>query len=347
MRRVTSTVLIGLGTFLIMIAIMTRFYAYQTLAVVPDVYESTTNLQAKDATIFDADTLAPIQTDLNISSHTYTNPNDNPPDGQTDWVNATSITRADVPGATCDPSVNAALPGCFKQDTERVPFDVVTGAASTAEECPSCTSTYDTSEIVDGKYVPKAVPVTRTGQIYKMPFNVQKKDYAWWDSSIQEAPLMKYVGEEKVNGLNAYKFVQTIEPTNIGTQDLPGSVFGVDDATVTADMMYAMTRTLWIEPATGSPVKRVEDRNQVFSYNGTTVAAFVGQVTYTDAQVDSLVKDGKSQGFLLGGMRMLFPLLLILIGVASIAGGFVLRRPRTKGTHKPVALKKDQDLTNA
>lgn len=341
MRRVTSTVLIGLGTFLIMIAIMTRFYAYDNLAVVPASYESTTQLQATDATIFDAATLKPIQTDLAITSFTYTNGATKTPDDITAWVNATSILRGGVDGATCDPTVDKALPGCFQQSTDRTVFDNKSGVAATAAQCPGCASSYDKAVIVDGAYVAKAEDIVRDGQLYKAPFNTPKADLQWWDSSIGEATTMTYEGEEKVEGLGTYKFVQTIEPTTIGTQDLPGSVFGVDAATVTADVVYAMTRTLWIAPVTGSPVKRIEARNQVFSYEGQTIPAFVGDVTYTDDQVKALVKDGKSQSFLLGGMRLLFPLVLTLLGIIAIVGGFLLRRPKGSGIHRPKATQKD------
>ncbi len=326
MRRITSSVLIGLGAFLIMAAVLVKFYAYPNLAVVPSSYESTTTLEAKGATIFDAGVLAPVQSDLAISSYTYTNPEADPNSGYTAWVSATSILRSDVAGATCDPTVDPALPGCFQQSTDRSGFDNSTGVAASAEECGDCPSSYDKSVIEGDEYVAQSVDITREGQLYKAPFDTQKKDMLWWDGSIAEATTMEYVGEEDVEGLTTLKFVQTIEPTNIGTQDLPGKVFGLPDATLTADVVYAMTRTLWIAPATGSPVKRSELRNQVFSYEGQTVPAFVGTVAYTDDVVTELVADAKSKTFLLNGMQALFPILMLLLGLASIAGGLLLRR---------------------
>ena len=56
-------------------------------------------------------------------------------------------------------------------------------------------------------------------------------------------------------------------------------------------MIYAMTRTFYVEPTTGAPLNRVEERNQVLSYDGTEVPAFVGTVQYTEeSQADSLDK---------------------------------------------------------
>jgi len=334
MRRITSSALIGLGAFLIVAAVLVRFYAYPSIAVTPTNYSSDTSLEVKGATIFDAATLAPITVDLSINSYTIADSSADAPDGFTVWVNRSSITRDDIEGATCDASVDPAKPGCFQQASDRAPLDSDTGAAASEDQCPGCGSTSDESFIDGDQYSTRSVDVPREGQVYKMPFNTQKKDIEWWDSSIRQATTMEYIGEENVNGLDTYKFVQVIDPTDIGDQDLPGSVFGVADATVTADLVYAMTRTLWIEPVTGSPVMRTEVRNQVFEYDDIQVPAFVGTIRYTDDQVDEFVSDGKSQGFLLGGMRLLFPVSGLLLGLLAIAGGIVLSRGGKRPEHQ-------------
>jgi len=340
MRRVISTTLIGLGAFLIMAAVLVKFYAHPSLATMPTNYESTTELQAIDATIFDASTLEPKSTDLAISSYTVADSDVATPDGVVVWVNRTSILDTSVEGATCDPTVNAALPGCFQQTSDRSPFGAQSGAAAA---CPDCGSYVDESVDVGGEYVVEQVEVNRSGQIFKAPFDMGKTDLQWWDASLGEATTMSYVSTEKVDGLETYKFVQTIEPTQIGTRDLPGSVFDVSDDTITADEMYGMVRTIWFEPTTGSPVKRVEVRNQYFAFEGQDVPAFVGTVEYTPDTVSGLVDDGKFQSFFLGGMVWLFPLTMIVLGLAAIAGGLQLRR---SGGGKRTS-KKDRELVTA
>ncbi len=341
MRRVTSTVLIGLGAFLIMAAVLVKFYAHPNLATMPTNYESTTELQALDATIFDAATLAPKQADLAISSFTIADSDVATPDDVVVWVNRTSILDSSVAGATCDPTVDAALPGCFQQTSDRSPFDAQSGAAAA---CPDCGSYVEEAVDQGGEYVVQQVDVTRSGQIFKGPFDMKKADLQWWDGNIGEATTMKFVGTEKIDGLETYKYVQTIEPTQIGTRDLPGSVFGTDDATVTADEMYGMVRTIWFEPTTGSPVKRSEARNQYFALDGQEVPAFVGTVEYTPDTVDGLVADGKSQGFVLGGMVWLFPLAMIVLGLVFIAFGLRLGRG---GKRDGGARKDDRQLVTA
>jgi hypothetical protein len=120
-------------------------------------------------------------------------------------------------------------------------------------------------EVKEGEEVSR-VDVTREGQIYKFPFDTEKKDYLQWDDDLGEATTAEYQGEEEIKGVKVYKFVQTIEPTVIDTREVPGSIFDVDEPAVEADVVYGMTRTLYIEPNTGAPVNRVEERNQVLSY---------------------------------------------------------------------------------
>ena len=315
MRRILSPVLIGLGTFLIVVGVLVKAYAVPTLAVVPTNYDSTTYLEAKGATIFnsDPDVLAPETVDLDISSHTVAGDYPEAPDGVVVWANnvTTTPTGWDVP---------------FQQSRELTPFDEFTGAASD----------YDVGfeEIENDEGEIEQVDVTREGQVYKFPFGTEKKDYQQWDSELGEATTAKYVGEEKLQGTTVYKFVQTIEPTVIDTVDVPGAVFGVDEPSVSADMIYAMTRTLYVEPTTGAPLNRVEDRNQVLSYDGTDVPAFVGTVQYTEkSQGDSLDKV-QTRATLLRLADWVFPIGFVLLGLLCIAGGLLLRRRQVVQTHE-------------
>ena len=307
MRRILSPALIGLGTFLIVAGVLVKVYAVPTLAVVPTNYDSTTYLEAKGATIFnsDPDVLAPETVDLEISSHTVAGDYPEAPDGVVVWANSVTTTPTgwDAP---------------FQQSRELTPFDEVSGAASD----------YDVGfeEVENDEGEVEQVDVTREGQVYKFPFDTQKKDYQQWDSELGEATTAKYVGEEELEGTTVYKFVQAIDPTVIDTVDVPGTVFGVDEPSVSADMIYQMTRTLYVEPVTGAPLNRVEERNQVLSYDGTEVPAFVGTVQYTEkSQADSLDKV-QTRATLLRLAEWVFPIGFVLIGLVCIGAGSMMRR---------------------
>lgn len=302
MRSKLAAVSVGLGVFLIVAAALVRFYAYPVLATVPPDYEGVTKLEAKDAEVFNSDpeVLAPETTDLDISSRTIADSGAKTPDGVVVWVNSTTVQRADG--------------SVFQQSRERAPFDGTSGAAV---DCASCDSW---SEVAAGE----REPAVRKGLVYKFPFDTKKKDYPVWDDTVGEAVDATFEGEERIDGLSVYKFVQRIEPTLVETREVPGSVFGSTEASVDAEMWYEMTRTFYVEPETGSPVNRVENRVQELRYDGVSVPAFTGTVQYTEAQVDDLVGDAKSNSTLLGGMKLMFPALLVLLGAALVAAGLFL-----------------------
>ncbi|MBS4754393.1 DUF3068 domain-containing protein [Nocardioides sp. zg-ZUI104] len=304
MRSKLASVFVGLGVFLIVAAILVRFYAYPSLAKTPTDYESITKLEALDAQIFnsDPDVLAAETTDLSIVSRSVADGGADAPDDVSVWVNSTTISRPDG--------------SVFQQARDRVAFDSVTGVATDCEPCDTWT------EIAEGD----RRDVERTGLLFKFPFGTEKKDYDVWDSSVNEAPVATFEGEEDLQGLTVYKFVQRIEPTVVQTREVPGSVFGSDEAVVEAEMWYEMTRTYYIEPQTGSPVNRVEERVQELRYDGTSVPAFTGTVQYTEDQVSDMVEDAKSNAFMLGGLQMLFPLVMGVLGALLIGLGLVMGR---------------------
>jgi len=310
MRRMSGPVLVGLGVFLIVAAALVRFYALPTLTKVPAGYSSTTHLEATGAQIFNSDpeVLAAETHDLEITSETREDADADAPDGVVVWVNATTIDKA--------------TGGSFQLSTERVAFDESDG---TGVECDTCDTWIAES---DGETV-EEVPTDFEGQIYKFPFGTEQKSYDVWDGPTGEAVEATYEGEESIEGTTVYKFVQVIEPTVIDTREVPGSVFGSEEASVQAEMVYAMTRTFYVEPATGAPLNRIEERDQTLVYDGQSVPAFVGTVQYTDDQVSENVDEVALKSVLLGGSQVLFPVILLLLGLGLLGLGLVLNRRRS------------------
>lgn len=314
MRSKMASVAVGLGVFMLVAAALVRFYAYPTLAVVPPDHESVTELESTGAKVFNSDptVLETETTDLEISSNTVADSGADAPDGVVVWVNSATVKRAD--GTV------------FQQTRERAAFD---GTDAAGVECASCDTWV---EVAAGE----REPTTFEGLVYKFPFDTQKKDYPVWDGTTGEAVDATFEGEEEIDGLTVYKFVQSVGEQVVDTREVPGSVFDVDDASVQAEMWYSMTRTFYIEPVTGAPVNRVEDRVQELRYDGAVVPAFTGTVQYTQAQVEELVDEAGSNATLLGGMKVLFPLLLLAVGLALLLGGLFLSRgaQRTeRGSH--------------
>jgi hypothetical protein len=321
MRRLLGPILIGLGVFLVAAAGLIRFYAYPTLAVAPIDQNSVTELSAQDATIFDSNpkVLKDITTDLSIRSRTVgdVEGSNKAPDGVLCWVNTTVVTSSD--GIQRSASV------------ERMGHDEVTGEAR-----DGCGSFTESEEGV-------REPVKPEGLIYKFPFNTKKKAYDFWDGDLGKAVPAEYDGEDTVDGMSVYRFVQTIPDTTIGTLEVPGSLLGSDDASVEADQHYQNTRTFYVEPATGAVVNRIDDQLSQLSYEGQTLTLNDSTVHYTDAQVSDLVDEIKLKAFLLKEARVVFPLLALGLGLLAIVGGLLLvRRGRPR---KVVVEEKPRETT--
>jgi hypothetical protein len=93
---------------------------------------------------------------------------------------------------------------------------------------------------------------------------------------------MRFEGAERLHGVPVYRYVQRIEPTKIAELDVPGSLLGRSEPSVTADRMYSNVRTVWVEPASGVIVKGQE--RQLSTLQGSDGN---GKATITDAVLTS------------------------------------------------------------
>jgi hypothetical protein len=180
------------------------------------------------------------------------------------------------------------------------------------------------------------------GLYLKFPFNTEKKDYTFWDTTLQEATPVRYEDEEEIQGLTVYKFVQTIEPTDVDVQtagaehtEVPGYIVGgaQDSPAVQADRIYSNTRTLWIEPETGAIIDAQEDQLSTLDVNGVEEATITDvTIKYTDDTVSFNVGEWEDEASQLKLVRVWLPLyggtvglVLMIIGVALVVRG---NRPR-------------------
>jgi Porin PorA len=302
--RKLGLVVVGLGAFLIATGLLVRLYAYPTLAVAPKGQESVTTLVGPDATIFDTSTFHEIQTDLTT----------------------TVVTTGDVPAA--DEQGNGVVVWESKsstkssdgvvrgRDIERVAFD-----AHTAEAVNCC-----------GEYLEEEegtrVPLEHQGLLVKFPFDTQKKTYDFWDGSLKKTVPIEYVDTETIEGMETYKFEQTIPPTEIGEREVPASLLGESgDGNLTAQSMYANVRTLWVEPNTGVIINRSETQNNTIAYNGEDRIVTTNVVTgYDETTIKGNVDKYAQKAKLLNLAKSVLPWTLGLLGLLGMAVGFLLHR---------------------
>ncbi len=302
--RKLGLVVVGLGAFLIATGLLVRMYAYPTLAVAPKGQESVTTLVGPDATVFDTSTFHEIQTDLTTTVVTTGDvaAADEQGNGVVVWESKTSTKSSD---------------GVIRsRDIERVAFD-----AHTAEAVNCC-----------GEYLEEEegtrVPLEHQGLLVKFPFDTQKQTYDFWDGSLKKTVPIEYVDTETVEGLETYKFVHTIPPTEVGEREVPASLLGEPgDGNLTAQSMYSNVRTLWVEPNTGVIINRSETQNNTIAYNGEDRIVTSNVVTgFDDATVKGNVDKYAQKATLLNLAKSVLPWTFGLLGLLGIVGGLLLHR---------------------
>jgi hypothetical protein len=297
---------VGVGCFLIVAALMLRFYAWPALAVAPVNQNSVTRLQAEDATFFNTATLSEEQTDLSVENQTLGD------------VEATEEAGDDIRVWFGSTSIRAADGTIISRSQERVAFGAHDGAAV------NCCEAY--TETTEGD----RQAANREGQVYKMPFNTQKQTYQWWDGTLGDAVEMKFIEEDEVDGLKAYVFESSVPRTRVGQREVPGSILGEDEDVVTAETYYENEKTLWVEPETGAVIDRNERTVTTLAYEGEDrVTATEANLEYTDETVADNVEDLGETGRQLGLVRTTAPIAAGVLGLVLLALGIVVSRRRS------------------
>jgi Porin PorA len=309
MRRNVGLVLLVVGALFLVLAPLLRWYAYPRLAVAPQDQASTTVSSGTDVTVFSIPALLAgedpeVVTDVTSTRGTVSVVEDLPEGTSTDdvavWETVVDTTNADGDTLTATRSI--------------VAFDRRTGAGVEGY-----------GQSIDGD------PIDHEGQILKFPFGTEQRDYEFWDIALREATPAVFDGEDEIDGMTVYRFVQTIEPTVVSQLEVPGSLAGSDAPSIEADRTYANTRTLWVEPETGVIIRGQEEQDTVLVYQGDEVATITsGTIRYTDEQVQANVDEYRPLASQLNLVGTVLPLVLGVLGVIGlIAGVLLLRTPYT------------------
>lgn len=316
MRRWFGVGLLLAGGLVLVVGPAADGYLYDRLARVPLDQDSETSSYGPDAT-FSYPRSGQLVTGSDLESHRTTLAQveaSREASEQLDrdvavWL---TQTRTDVPEyfsgdlSITDPEDQAPL----SATRDLVAFDRHTG------EVVDCCGAYTLSGepgadkiVMDG-----SEDTTFDGLYFKFPFDTQQRDYDFWDGTVQQALPAAYEGTEEIDGLEVFRFVQTIGPTPV-----PG-VEGRE---------YSSTRTLWVEPETGVIIDAQEEQLATQQQRGEEEPRTVTDVTigYDDETVQANVDDYRSTARLLGIVRtqgaaigVVAGALLLLVGIALLVG---------------------------
>ncbi|MBW8483600.1 DUF3068 domain-containing protein [Actinomadura parmotrematis] len=299
--------LLAAGVCLTALGPLTRFYIAPQLIVAPtDIYQTTT-LVAAGATYFDQGALKTVRG----ATLTYTGTVRGAPGSST---GDTAVWDSFSALEDLDRGTRVTL------STQRFAFDRRTGRLST---CCGAALDGDTR-------------VRQEGLGLFWPIGVDRADYPLYDSGTRRAWPARYAGQDTVEGIRTYRFVQHVPPTKVGTVPaMPRSLLGLpaghgEDAAVPADRYYAADVTIWVDPRTGVTVDRHQKVSTVLhgpGGRGTLVAADMDLRMTPKVRAD-LADKSRDSALTITLLRTVLP--LAASGVGLLLTAAALLRPRRR-----------------
>jgi hypothetical protein len=329
MRRPAGLVLVGVGAFLLALVPLVRFYVQDQVVAAPRVHYQATRLEARDAWYFDTAELE-MRTGVTLSARSIVR-------GDAHAVSGGALAVWDISTAVYDDDRDRQIDA---QDY-RFAFNRRTA------ELVSCCGAHVAGDTT--------VPFTGYGPVFP-PADVRKRDYQLFDVTTRRSWPARFDGEERIQGLRTYRFVQEVAPTKVGQlESVPGGLLGLGPRSrnVNADRYYAAKTTVWVDPRTGTPVKHDEAiYTTVRTPNGRGgLATFAARLVTVPADQKRLVARADRNALVIEAVRTYVPvgaagvgLLLVLVGaVVSLTGGSKAGRDQVGGAAPEGAGARDAD----
>ena len=302
MRRRVGLVLAGLGTCLIVFAVLMPTWVSSKVLKFPLNEYATATLTASNVSYFSPTKLTEL-TGVNMEA-IYT-----------------------IKGNAAAGSSSTAVWNQFiyvYDQTSKLPFQTMTR-----------TMAFDrrTAQLINccGANVSGDSSVEQSGIVgYVFPIGTQKQTYDVFDSSLNKPMPFTYTGTETVNGIQAYRFEENVAPVQNGTQVLPGSLVGESQASVVLPQYYEMHLTYWIDPDTGALLNATEHEKLTLhnSQGAQALLLLDANLAMTPASVNGLVALDNSQRSKMSLVTTILPLVTGIAGVISLIAGILLSRRR-------------------
>ncbi len=194
---------------------------------------------------------------------------------------------------------------------------------------------------------PTSIPVRHDGLSYRFPFHTEKKTYPYFDAVAQKPYDVNYDTQEDVNGLSAYRFTQNIgysaDGKLVAPVKYPSLYAGDEDGKVTTSAAmwglpgdpaeqitmtryYAVQRTFWVDPVSGTIIKQTEHANHFFARDPlkpeVTLADY--KLTSNEDTVESQVNAARDERDRLALWSRVLPITFTAVGLIALIGGGVL-----------------------
>lgn len=293
MRRIFGVSLVGLGVFGLVFAGVMRFWVY------PNSLKTPLNLDLDivatgPAQLFDA-TTAQVQS-VQLRADRTIRVDSQASDSRVVVIveRLCIVIQRDSP----PPCVSAEDSRLLSYTTDRVASDRRTGEAVNDPKYGANVNGNDT--------------IKHAGLSYKWPFHAKRQTYQFFNPDVGAAFPATFEGTEKINGLTLYKYVSVTPKmeADVG-KDIPG--------------FYTDTRTVWIDPVTGTIVKGNEHQVRQFrggALDGKTAVDL--NLTFDDKTVNNQTHKAKQGRDQIALASLWLPLAGLVLGVLALAGGILL-----------------------
>ncbi|ABK75558.1 PorA family protein [Mycolicibacterium smegmatis] len=336
--RIAACGLLGLGAALLIAALLLTTYTKGKIAKIPlDI--DTSLVSDGTATAFDPDSLVAerfkIDRDVPVALQQQ--------------MSVEAPSNADVVtfqvGTTLRRTDRQQDAGLLLALVDTVTMNRNTAEAVSSENNPG--GAVQKPRAIEDEKPPTNIALPHEGLTYRFPFDTEKKTYPFFDPIAQKAFDANYDGEEDVNGLTTYRFVQNvgydadgkladpIKYSSLYEDDADASVTaraevwgvpGEPDESITMDRFYAASRTFWVDPVSGTIVKSEEHGYQYYARE-----ALKPEVTYVDFKVTTNEESVESQVAAASDERdrialwtRILPITFTALGLVSLVGGAVL-----------------------
>ncbi len=302
MRKALGAVLVGIGIFGVVLAILLPTVVVSASSKTP-LNLDITQISTGSAKLLNASSGKVDDVQLRATRHVRTN------------SHLSDSTNTTVLETLCIVVVSGSTPNCLPATDPRL-LTVSTDQVTANRRNGESVHVAKYNENINGK------AVRHTGLSYKFPINTKKKTYQFFQPDVAKAFPATYHGTSKVDGLTVYKFISRtgVQPYKIlGT--LPGT--------------YDDTRTVYVEPKTGTIVNGTEKQVQTLASGQVALST---TLTFTDGAIKYQTDYAQSKIDKLNQAKVTAPLLAGIIGLLALAGGIFLllrgRSNRNGGTHR-------------
>ncbi|MEU9510309.1 DUF3068 domain-containing protein [Micromonospora sp. NPDC048170] len=168
-----------------------------------------------------------------------------------------------------------------------------------------------------------------SGQMYKFPFGAEKKTHQIFDRDLRDVRPAEFKGTEDIKGIESYRYEQVItdEQLNLAEDRVKLLLGALAPGATTGKVVYSNTRTVWIDPVTGSFLNvREVQRKTLVPDIGAPATLLDADFSYTEETVAASVKraNDSRQGLTLLGVYA--PIGLVLLGLVLAAAGLLVAR---------------------